>query len=149
MTDVVVVARPERLRRWCLLGAGAVFVLFTIAAALLRVGAGKYTFGVADQVAVFILGVAIAAGIMVPARSRLRADANQLWVRNAFGTHDVPWPLVTAIRFEDRSPWATLEFADGDVLALMAVRATDGMRAVETVRALREMQAEYGAPAPD
>lgn len=147
MTTTVVTARPERLRRWCLLGAGAVFVLFAIAAALLRVGAGKHTFGVADQIAVFILGVAIAAGIMVPARSRLRADSAKLWVRNAFGTHDVPWSLVTAVRFEDRSPWLTLEFADGDVLAVMAVRATDGERAVQTVRALRDMQERFGATA--
>lgn len=143
----VVASRPVRLTRWCLYGAGAVFVLFTIAAVLLRVGAGKHTFGVADQIAVFILGVAIAAGIMVPARSRLRADAEHLWVRNAFGTHDVPWSLVTAVRFEDRSPWATLEFADGDVLAVMAVRATDGDRAIRTVRALRDLHAAHGARA--
>jgi hypothetical protein len=146
VTTTLVTARPERLRRWCLLAAGAVFILFTIAAALLRVGAGRHTFGIADQIAVFILGVAIAAGIMVPARSRLRADSERLWVRNAFGTHDVPWPLVTAVRFEDRSPWLTLEFADGDVLAVMAVRATDGEQAVQTVRGLRELQEQYGAP---
>lgn len=143
----MVTARPVRLTRWCAYGAGAVFVLFTIAAVLLRVGAGKDTFGVADQIAVFVLGAAIAAGIMVPARSRLRADSEQLWVRNAFGTHDVPWSLVAAVRFEDRSPWATLEFADGDVLAVMAVRATDGERAVQTVRQLRDMQERYGASA--
>ena len=141
----VLSARPERLRRWCLLGAGAVFVLFTLAAALLRVGAGRHTFGFSDQIAVFVLGVAIAAGIMVPARSRLRADSRTLWVRNAFGTHEVPWSLVSAVRFDDRSPWATLEFPDGDLLAVMALRATDGEQAVANVRALREMQEIYGA----
>ncbi len=143
--SVPITARPERLRRWCLTAAGIVFVLFTIAAVLLRQGSGHSTFGVADQIALFILGVAIAAGIMVPARSRLRADTERLWIRNAFGTHDVPWRLVAAVRFEDRSPWATLEFPDGDILAVMAVRATDGTRAVETVRALRALQETYGA----
>jgi len=141
----VVSARPERLRRLCLLGAGAIFVLFTVAAVLLRVGAGHNAFGVADQIAVFILGVAIAAGIMMPARSRLRADDRQLWVRNAFGTHDVPWGLVTAVRFDDRSPWPTLEFADGDLLAVMAIRAADGEPAVHAVRALRQLCDAHGA----
>jgi hypothetical protein len=143
--DTIISARPERLRRWCLLGAGVVFVLFTVAAVLLRVGSGKHAFGVADQIAVFVLGAAIAAGIMMPARSRLRADSEKLWVRNAFGTHEVPWNLVTAVRFDDRSPWATLEFPDGDLLAVMAVRATDGELAVHNVQALRSLCDAHGA----
>jgi hypothetical protein len=143
----VIVARPEQLRRWCLIGAAIVFVLFTVAAALLRTGAGAGAFGVADQIAIFVLGVAIAAGIMVPARSRLRVDTERLWVRNAFGTHEVPWRLVSAVRFDDRSPWATLEFPDGDLLAMMALRATDGERAVQNVRSLRELCETYGAQA--
>lgn len=146
MTEVVVTARPERLRRICLASAVLVFVLFTVAAVLLRVGAGERTFGIADQVAVFVVGVAIAAGIMVPARSRLRADRNGLWIRNAFGTHDVPWGVVSAVRFDDRSPWATLELPDGDLLAVMALRASDGERAVEAMRALRELHAEAVHP---
>lgn len=146
MSEPVVTARPERLRRICLVSASVVFVLFTVAAALLRVGAGHRTFGIADQVSVFVVGVAIAAGIMVPTRSRLRADRTGLWIRNAFGTHDVPWEAVSAVRFDDRSPWATLELPDGDLLAVMALRASDGERAVEAMRALRELHAEIVQP---
>jgi len=138
----VVTARPEHLRRICITAATVVVVLFTIAAFLLRQGSGRATFGVVDQVSLFLLGLLIGAGIMVPARSRLRADLSGLWIRNAFGTHQVSWDLVEAVTFEPRSPWATLEFADGDLLALMAVRARDGQRALDTIRALRRLLAE-------
>lgn len=138
-------AAPYTVRRRCIIAATAVVVLFVIAAALLRAGSGRDAFGTADQVAVAVLGVAIASGIMVPARSRLRVDDAGLWIRNAFGTHQVPWDLVEAIRFERRSPWATLEFADGDVLGIMALRANDGQRTVEALQALRaQLAARHG-----
>jgi hypothetical protein len=80
----------------------------------------------------------------------VRADAGQLWVRNILGSHTVPWSLVTAVRFEDRAWWASLELIDGDVLAIVAVQAIDGPRAVDAVTALRALhtQAAAGHPRP-
>jgi hypothetical protein len=52
------------------------------------------------------------------------------------------------VNFRDRSPWASLELADDETLALMAVQALDGERAVAAVRALRDLHARYGAGAP-
>lgn len=139
MSTDTVSALPQQVRRRCTIAAALVVVLFAVAAVLLRQGAGHRAFGGSDQIAIFVLGVAVAAGIMLPAQSRLRADATSLRVRNVLMSHDVPWELVAAVRFDDRSPWASLEFLDGDVLALMALRASDGERAVRDVRALRAL----------
>ncbi|HVX47320.1 MAG TPA: PH domain-containing protein [Mycobacteriales bacterium] len=143
MSAPTVRSRPEHLRRWCLLGAAATLILFGTAAALLRQGAGHDTFGIGDQIAVAVLGVIIAVGIMVPARSQLRADADGIWLRNALSTHTVPWELVAGLRFDGKTPWAFLEFPDGDLLALMALRAADGDHAVEVARGLRRLLEEH------
>lgn len=150
MTDgqAVLQVRPERLRRWCLVAAGLVLVMGTVAAVLLRTVPDGHPFHLSDQVAVFLLGVLIAAGIMVVARPRVRADAGGLWVRNILGSHTVGWDLVAAVRFEDKSWWATLEFADGDVLALLAVQAIDGDRAAEATTTLRTLHARATAGHP-
>ncbi len=147
MTDAQAVlrVRPERLRRWCLISSGVVVVACTVAAVLLRTVPDGHPFQTSDQVAVFLLGVLIAAGLMVFARPRIRADRDGLWVRNIFGSHTVPWSLVAAVRFEDKSWWATLEFLDGDLLALLAVQAIDGTRAVEAVTGLRALHAQATA----
>lgn len=150
MTDehAVLRVRPERLRRWCLAASAVVVVACTVGAVLLRTVPDGHPFHVSDQVAVFLLGVLIAAGIMVFARPRVRADARQLWVRNVLGSHTVPWSLVAAVRFEDKSWWASLELVDGDVLALVAVQAIDGPRAVDAVTGLRALHAQAAAGHP-
>jgi len=111
------------------------------------------SFGVGDQVAMVLLGLFIAAGIMLLARPSLVADERGLHVRNIFVSHDVPWEVVREVAFRDGSPWATLELADDDQLALLAVQASDGERAVATVRALRALQARHAGagegPPPD
>ncbi len=147
MTDgpTVLRVRPERLLRWCVICAAVVIVVGAVAAVLLRTVPDGHPFRTSDQVAVFLIGVLIAAGIMVFARPRVRADRDGVWVRNIFGTHTVPWSLVAAVRFEDKSWWATLEFLDGDVLALLAVQAIDGTRAVRAVTGLRALHAQAAA----
>lgn len=146
-TPAAVYSRPQRLQRICIAGAVATLILFGTAAALLRQGAGRGTFGVGDQIAIAILGLAIAAGIMIPACSRLRADAEGIWLRNALTTHVVPWELVVGIRFDGRTPWAFVEFPDGDLLALMALRAADGDHAVQVARGLRQLLEQHRARA--
>lgn len=142
VTAVRVEIRPERLRRICLAIAAIVLAGFTAAAIMLP---GSTDLGVSDQVGLGGVGLFAAAGVMVFARPRLYADADGLRVRNIFGSHEVPWQLVSAVRFDDRSYWASLEFPNGDVLSLLAVQALDGERAVTAIRGLRMLQEQYGA----
>jgi Bacterial PH domain len=139
-------ARPVRLRRVAIVVAVVVVVLFTVIAALLGNTASEgVEFGLGDQVAMVVLGLLIAAGVLLIARPTVVADVDGLRVRNIWTTKDVPWEVVRLVSFPDGSPWAMLELADDDRLALLAVQASDGPRAVAAVRGLRALQARHAA----
>ena len=85
---------PRRLTRVC--WGVAVFVLaaFGVLAVLLpRGGAGGQTFGPADQIAFFGLGVLLAGTVLAFTRFRVRADQRGIWVRNVLGERFFPWEL--------------------------------------------------------
>jgi hypothetical protein len=113
------------------------------------VNAGSAAFGTGDRIAMIALGVLGAMGILLMARPRVEADAGGIRVRNLVGGYELPWSMVRAVRFHRGSPWAALELVDDDIVAVMAVQATDKEYAVEGVRALRALHAaatEASAP---
>jgi hypothetical protein len=144
----VVRARPIRLRRICVVVAGVVFVLFVLGAVLLPAGSTGARFGRGDQWALVGIGVLAAAGVLRIGRVAVQADATGLRVRNVLGSHEVPWDVVRGVSFEDGSPWASLDLLDDEAVALMAVQAADGERAVQVVRALRALHERYGPASP-
>jgi hypothetical protein len=140
--------RPRRTRIACAIAAIAVFVIFVSLATVLTgrtEGGGVFHRG--DQVAMAVLGLLIALGIMCFARPRIRADATGIRVRNIIGGFDLPWEVVRAVRFSRHSPWASLDLADDDEVALMAIQAADKEYALEAVRALRRLLAANGGAA--
>jgi len=144
---MAVQSRPQRLRKVCAASAVVVVVVFAVIGLLLRRGsAGGVVFTVADQVAMVGLGVVLAGVILLLARPRLDADETGLRVRNILTSYELPWQVVREVSFSTNSPWATLELADDDTVALLAVQAADGERALQTVRALRRLHADAVAP---
>jgi hypothetical protein len=142
----VVRARPVRLGRVAVVIAVVVVAMFTVIALLLgHTSSEGVEFGVGDQVAMIVLGLLVAAGVLLIARPALSADVDGLRVRNIWTTKDVPWEVVRLVSFPDGSPWAMLELADDERLALLAVQASDGPRAVTAVRGLRALQARHAA----
>jgi hypothetical protein len=142
----VVRARPLRLRRVAAVAATVVVATFVVIAVLLGSTSSEgVVFGAGDQVAMVLLGLFVAGGILLLARPSLVADDRGLRVRNIFVSHDIPWEVVRAVTFRDGSPWATLELADDDQVALLAVQASDGERSVAIVRALRTLQVRHAA----
>jgi PH (Pleckstrin Homology) domain-containing protein len=142
----VVRARPVRLRRVAVGIAIVVVVLFSVIALLLgHTSSEGVVFGPGDQVAMVVLGLLVAAGVLLIARPTVVADVDGLRVRNIWTTKDVPWEVVRLVSFPDGSPWAMLELADDDRLAVLAVQASDGPRAVAAVRGLRALQARHAA----
>jgi hypothetical protein len=142
----VVRTHPVRLRRVAAAAAAVVVATFAVIAVLLGSTSSEgVAFGVGDQIAMVLLGCFVAGGILLLARPSLVADERGLQVRNIFGSHDIPWEVVRAVAFRDGSPWATLELADDDQVALLAVQASDGERSVAAVRALRALQARHAA----
>jgi hypothetical protein len=142
----VVRARPVRLRRVAVGIAVVVVALFVLIAVLLgNTSSEGVIFGPLDQVAMVLLGLLVAGGVLLLARPTVVADLHGVRVRNIFSTKDVPWEVVRAVSFPDGSPWAVLDLADDDQISVLAVQASDGPRAVAAVRALRELQARHAA----
>lgn len=126
--------------------AAVVVLTFVVVAVLLgNTRSEGVVFGLADQVAMVVLGLLIAGGVLLLARPTLVADVRGLRVRNIFASHEVPWEVVREVAFRDGSAWATLELADDDQLALLAVQASDGERSVAAVHGLRALQARHAA----
>ena len=134
--------RPRRLLVVCRLAGAVLITVFAVVAYLLPRGtAGGEQFGPADQVAFFLIGVLLAAAVLQFTRVRVVADIRGVRVRNYVSEKFVPWQVVAGVRLDDGSPWASLDLHDDDTIALLAVQANDGARAVEVVVALRELLA--------
>jgi len=126
--------------------AAAVVVTFAVLAFLLgNTRSEGVVFGPSDQVAMLVLGLIVAGGVLVVARPSVTADVRGLRVRNILVSHDVPWEAVREVAFRDGSPWAVLELADDDQVALLAIQAADRERAVAAVRGLRALQGRHAA----
>ena len=135
-----VVAKPVKLRRTAYPVAAVLVVVFSVVAALLRSTPTGVYFSVSDQVAMGLLGVLLAAGALLLARPRLRADTEGLEVRNIIGTTRLSWDQVEGITFPDGAPWARVEMAHDEYVPIMAIQATDGQHAVVAMRELRELR---------
>ncbi|GAB4081407.1 PH domain-containing protein [Modestobacter muralis] len=141
-------AVPRRLRLiTALTAAGLVAVMSVVAVLLKSSTTGVVSFQTADQVAMVGLGLAMGAGVVLVGRSRVDADASGLRVRNVVVNHEVPWEAVRAVRFDQHSPWATLLLTNDDELAVSAVQAADGARALVAVRGLRALLSDHQARA--
>jgi hypothetical protein len=137
----VVVVRPRKCRIAAWAGAVVIVVLFTVIAAVLRSSQTGVYFRLADQVALVLLGLFIAAGILLFARPRVRADADGVEVRNVVGTTRLSWDEVERVAFPDGASWARLDLADDEYLAVMAIQAVDGSRAVDGITRVRALHA--------
>lgn len=141
--DETVTVRPRKTRKVAIGAAVFVVIVFTAIAFALRgkTESGKSVFRVEDQIAMVVLGLLGAAGILMFIRPTLVADRNGLRFRNLLGWIDLPWEVVEAVRFDYGSPWVSLDLRDDDVIAVMAVQAADKEYAVSAVRSLRALLA--------
>jgi hypothetical protein len=144
----VLVIRPRRVRRAAWVCAVAVVAVFTAVASVLRTSDTGVVFRLADQVAMVLLGVLLAGGILLVARPRVRADADGVEVRNTGWPRYVPWELVRAVSFPDGASWARLDLPDYEHVPVLAVQAVDGVAAVEAIRGLRALHAARGDGEP-
>lgn len=135
-------SRPRRLT-WVCWGVAVVVVLVFagLGAALRGSGEGTAQFRLGDQIALTLLGGLMAGAALLLTRPRVVADADGIRVRNVLGFTTLPWGVVARVRFDDGDSWASLDLHDDDSVALLAVQANDGDRAVETVLALRRLLA--------
>jgi hypothetical protein len=144
-----VTAVPRVMRLVCAALAAVVLAVMVVVGIFLKSSStGVVSFHTSDQVAVVVLGVVLAAGILLLARPRVDADDAGVRVRNILGSHDLPWSAVRSVRFERKSAWATLLLVTGEEIAVLAVQSADGERAVAAVQGLRELAAAHRPPEP-
>jgi hypothetical protein len=98
-----------------------------------------------DKVGVALLGIPVAAVLLMLARPSVTAGPEGLVVRNLVGTRRLGWPEVVAIRLGPHDSWASVDVADGTSLALMALQTADGARTTEALADLRRRLASAEA----
>lgn len=137
----IVEAKPRKASLVAYAAAAVIVVIFTLIATALTgsTGEGTAVFRTGDQAAMIGLGICGALGALAFARPRVRATAEGIWVRNVFGTYELPWSAVREVRFQRGHPWVTLELADDDTLSVLAIQAADKEYAVAAVRGLRAL----------
>lgn len=140
MSAEAVVVRPRKVRRVAIPIAILLIGVFALVGTLLRNTPTGVVFNLSDQIAMGVLGLLLASGVMLLTRPRLRADADGLEVRNIIGTQRIPWQLVQGVTFPDGAPWARVELPEDEYVPIMAVQATDGDHAVTAMRSLRELR---------
>ncbi|MBQ0926508.1 PH domain-containing protein [Saccharopolyspora endophytica] len=140
MSAEAVVVRPRKVRRVAIPIAILLIVVFALVGTLLRNTPTGVVFNLSDQIAMGVLGLLLASGVMLLTRPRLRADADGLEIRNIIGTQRIPWQLVQGVTFPDGAPWARVELPEDEYVPIMAVQATDGDHAVTAMRSLRELR---------
>ncbi|MGD9985350.1 PH domain-containing protein [Pseudonocardia sp.] len=139
-TTPAVTLRPRRVVRLSWIGSVVVVALFVAIAIVLRnTDTGVY-FRFADQVSMVLLGLLIAAGLLLLARPRVRADADGIEVRNILQTRRFAWGEIVGIAFPDGASWARLDLPDDEYLPVLAVQAVDRMYAVDGIRELRALR---------
>lgn len=141
------VVRPVRVRRVAGASAAAVVVVFTTVALLLTGDATGVYFRPVDQVAMILFGLMLGGAILLLTRPRVRVGPQGVGVRNILGEQTFPWELVREVSFPRDAPWARLELPDDEYVAIMAIQASDGDRAVQAIRRVRELHRSHTAPA--
>jgi hypothetical protein len=139
MTETPFVVRPRRLTWVCWAAAVTITAVFGVVGVALTRTEGEMQFGLLDALAMTALGALLGSAALVFTRARVVAGADGVRVRNGLGETGFPWAVVRAVRFDDGASWASLELEDDDTVALLAVQANDGDRAVDAVLELRRL----------
>jgi hypothetical protein len=139
----VVQALPRKLSQVCWVLAPIIVLAFVaLSFGLTGRTEGGGMFSTADQFAMVGLGILLALGVLWFTWPRVYADAKGVRIRNMLGSYTLPWQVVTAVRFDEGSPWAALDLADDDQVAVMAIQRQDKERAVAAVRGMRALLAD-------
>ncbi len=146
-TDPLLVVRPRRIAILAVISATSVVITMVVIGLLLHGTNDGVSFRVSDQIGLIGLGVLLGIAILMMARPSLKVFEEGVLVRNILGENFYQWPLVYGISFPEGAQWALLRMPDDETHPVMAIQLLDRARAVESLRAVRELHAKY-APTP-
>ena len=141
MTQVT--ARPHVSARIAWASSAFVLIVFVITALVMK----RYNAGAAfddkDQGGTVMVGIVLAALLIMPTRPRLVADEQSVRLRSFLGGwRVVPWNVIVDVRFPSKVRFAQLVLPAEETFAIYAIQRLDKQRAVEAMRQLRELFAE-------
>lgn len=90
----------------------------------------------ATLIAFFVGVIALLYGVF---RTRATISERGITVRNGYRRHDFSWAEVVAISLTRHRPWALVDLADGNTVAVMALQTSDGPRAIRSAHEITEM----------
>jgi hypothetical protein len=133
-------ARPIRTARIAWASSAFVLVVFVVTALVMkRFNSGAY-FNDKDQVGTVVVGVIVAALLIMPTYPRLIADENAIRLRSFLGSYRViPWDVVVDVRFPSKVRFAQLVLPGDETLAIYAIQRWDKDSAVHAMAGLREL----------
>jgi hypothetical protein len=134
--------RPRRARAVATAVAAVAVVVFGGLAAVTP-GAGA-----PDRVGIAGFGVAIAWFMWRYASLSAVPGDGGLRVRNLLTTRTLDWAEIVQVHLVVGAPWVTLDLADGDSLAVMAIQKADGEYGRAEASRLAGLVSEHAAPEP-
>ena len=137
---------PRRGRGVALGLAAITLTLFGILAVLLPGPDRGGPWEGADRLMFFLVGVALAVGFWRYASIRATPSASGIVVRNLVFTRTLDWSEIVAVQFGGGMPWVTLDLADADTVAVMAIQKADGPSAQDEAQRLAQLVANFGEP---
>lgn len=135
--------RPRRARTVAYVLAGVVTVSIVALFIAVRPNAGT-RITLADYGIVVVFGAFLMVVLWRQQGVSAVPDREGLVVRNLAFTTRVTWPQIVSVRFSQDRPWARLDLADGDELAVMAIQAADGENARREAQRLANLVEKYG-----
>jgi len=140
--------RPVRARRVAI-GFAVAQAVVLLALAVLTPGDGPIPWHWYDRLGMVLLAVVIAYVLLLFARLHATPGPDGLVVRNVVNVTRLEWPQIVAVRFGGGDPWVTLDLADGDVLAVMAIQRADGEYGAAEARRLATLVAAHSRTEAD
>ncbi len=135
--------RPHWTPLFAYAAAFLIAAVHIVVGLLLKIRTTGVIFQTADQVAMALLGLVIAGGVLLLTRPRLRVGPPGLAVRNLLGYKLVPWSDVVGVSFPAGRRWARIDLPDDEYIPVMAIQAVDKDRAVDAMNTVRALLARY------
>lgn len=139
---------PRRSRIVASTAALGTVVVFTIVAFTVPRG-GSAGWSGFDSAMLIVFGVAVAAFLLRYAMVGAWPDERGLRVRNLLTTRRLDWAQIVAVQYGGGQPWAVLDLADTEQLAVMAIQRSDGPVAMREAQRLAALIAAHEADRRD
>ena len=102
-------------------------VIFTVVAMLMPWGDPSLGgWGAADRAMLIGTGLLLAAGLWRFASIRAVPSTRGLVIRNLVITRNLEWAQIVRVQFGGGAPWVSVDLADTDTVAVMAIQRADG-----------------------